>query len=226
MLALLYDIHGNLPALEAVLDDARAQGASRYALGGDYCAFGPWPVQTLERVEGLGAEVVLRGNHERWLGDRDAIPDNADVRAAVDWEARHLGSARAARLEGLATGAELDGMLLCHASPGADVGGFAPGGDEEDAALLHGVTARRVVCGHTHVQFSRLAATGTEIVNPGSVGLPFDGDQRAAYALVDADGAVELRRVAYDVGATRVALQAIGEPWTALIDGWLEHARP
>jgi diadenosine tetraphosphatase ApaH/serine/threonine PP2A family protein phosphatase len=76
------------------------------------------------------------------------------------------------------------------------------------------------------VQFSRLAAAGTEIVNPGSVGLPFDGDPRAAYALVDADGAVELRRVAYDVGATRVALQAIGEPWTALIDGWLEHARP
>jgi hypothetical protein len=74
MLALLYDVHGNLPALEAVLDDAAAQGADRFLLGGDYALFGAWPVQTVERLRALDAEWI-RGNGERWCGAPADAPD-------------------------------------------------------------------------------------------------------------------------------------------------------
>ena len=68
MLALLYDIHGNLPALEAVLEDAEGAGADRFILGGDYAAFGAWPAETVERLRGLDAR-WLRGNVDRWTVD-------------------------------------------------------------------------------------------------------------------------------------------------------------
>ena len=72
---------------------------------------------------------------------------------------------------------------------------------------LEGVGERRIVFGHTHVQFRRTRSDGVELINPGSVGLPFDGDVRAAYALVDRDGAVELRRVGYDNEASAAAMR-------------------
>ena len=75
---------------------------------------------------------------------------------------------------------------------------WSPEPAPNEAELLAGVTAKRVVFGHTHLQFARTTAEGLELVNPGSVGLPFDGDTRAGYALLDPEGGVELRRVAYD----------------------------
>jgi diadenosine tetraphosphatase ApaH/serine/threonine PP2A family protein phosphatase len=108
--------------------------------------------------------------------------------------------------------------------------GLAPGGgeDAEEAGLLSGAAAGgvgRVVVGHTHLQFIRATGAGVELVNPGSVGLPWDGDPRAAYALVAADGTVELRRVAYDRERTLAALGALGEPWAAQVAAWVEQAR-
>ena len=75
MLAVLYDIHGNLPALEAVLTDAQARGADRYLLGGDYASLGAWPVETLERLRKLPTVARLRGNWERWQANPEDMPE-------------------------------------------------------------------------------------------------------------------------------------------------------
>ena len=196
MLAALYDIHGNLPALEAVLADAEAEGADRFLLGGDYASLGAWPVETLERLRKLPTVARLRGNWERWQANPDDMPEVAFIRAAGKWVREQLG-ATVGELAGLPETTTVDGTFYCHASPHSDMRSFwpQPAGDEEE--LLRGVSERRLVFGHTHLQFRRTAASGVELVNPGSVGLPFDGDRRAAYALIDGDG-VELRRVEYD----------------------------
>ncbi|MEA2428326.1 MAG: hypothetical protein QOF37_1954, partial [Thermoleophilaceae bacterium] len=91
MLAILYDIHGNLPALEAVLSDARAAGADRFVLGGDYALFGPWPRETVEVLRELDAE-WLRGNGERWTARPSDAPDDDVVQGAVAACAEMLGA--------------------------------------------------------------------------------------------------------------------------------------
>jgi diadenosine tetraphosphatase ApaH/serine/threonine PP2A family protein phosphatase len=213
VLALLYDVHGNLPALEAVLADARAEGAERFLLGGDYALFGAWPEATLERLEGLGGEWI-RGNAERWSADPDDAPEV--VRPAIAALREALGEARVARLAALPEAVVRDGVRYCHASPISDVRGFAAAPDPEDAELMGDAAERRVVIGHTHLQFVRPGPGAVEIVNPGSVGMPLDGDHRAAYALVAPDGALRMRRVAYDhaasAAAVRERLGAAGEP--------------
>ena len=92
----------------------------------------------------------------------------------------------------------LAGTLFCHASPVSDVRSFMPEPGEDEAELLAGVVERRVVFGHTHLAFARAGQSGISLFNPGSVGMPFDGDTRAAYALLDEDGRLEHRRVGYD----------------------------
>ena len=91
-----------------------------------------------------------------------------------------------AELFGLPESTTIDGTLYCHASPGSDMETFFPEPGERDAELLLGVEARRVVCGHIHISFDRDGPGGIEIVNPGSVGMPWDGDHRAAYAVIEA----------------------------------------
>lgn len=206
MLALLYDVHGNLAALDAVLDDARRAGADDWLIGGDVSAFGPWPVETLARLRSLEGARWLRGNHERWMvetGDVPAIPLAVDgVAAARD----ALGPDAVAELYGLPLWLPLPGGEAWHGSPRSDVLSFLPDPAPEDADLLDGRTPELLVVGHTHVPVHRdvVRPDGgtTVVVNPGSVGLPFDGDPRAAYGLLHDDGRVELRRVAYDTDAT------------------------
>src|SRR2546423_118619 len=76
-IAGLYDIHGNLTALETVLAEAETAGATSYLLGGDYASFGPWPRETAEMLEGLPAIVRIRGNVERWLREDPEVPESA-----------------------------------------------------------------------------------------------------------------------------------------------------
>jgi predicted phosphodiesterase len=226
MLACLYDIHGNLPALDAVLADADAQGASRYVLGGDYALFGAWPRETVERLRGLQNALWIRGNGERWTADVDAAPDNPVVRGAIAAARAALGADLVVAMCELVQLAEDRHALICHGSPPSDVRSFLPEPGDDEAELLANVRHARVVFGHTHLPFRRPAVVGgIELVNPGSVGMPFDGDQRAAYALVYRDGTVEHRRVEYDVSATVARLREIGEPWTDTVVRRLERAR-
>ncbi len=199
MRALLYDIHGNLPALRAVLADAREAGAESFVLGGDYVVFGGYPAETVERLGRLEA-VWIRGNTDRWAaGDETDAPDGALVRGSIT-HCRVALAGRAPELGGLPAKAQLDGVLFCHGSPQSDMESFFPAPGPDDQRLLEGTAEKTVVFGHTHLQFQR-ESEGTLLVNPGSVGMPFDGDRRAAYALWQESGEFELRRVEYDVEA-------------------------
>jgi putative phosphoesterase len=214
MLALLYDVHGNLPALEAVLADADDAGAERFVLGGDYAEFGAWPAETVERLRELDA-TWIRGNVERWAADPDADDVPEQMRPAVIRGRELLGEDVVTELAALPEQVVAEGVRYCHASPVSDTRGFSSVADESDAELLADVDERRVVFGHTHVQFSRTTGDGVELVNPGSVGIPLDGDHRSAYALVTDDRAIEMRRVDYDyqasADAVRELLGAAGE---------------
>jgi diadenosine tetraphosphatase ApaH/serine/threonine PP2A family protein phosphatase len=207
-LALIYDVHGNLPALHAVLGDAGRQGADRHLLGGDYALFGPWPLETLEVLDGLAGAIWLRGNGERWGAHPDQARPDDTVQGAIAAVRVALGEATVARLAALPEQAVIGGTRVCHASPISDVRSFGPEPGEEDEELTGGTLERRLLFGHTHLPFRRAGPRGIELCNPGSVGMPFDGDPRAAYALVHPDGSIEHRRVEYDHSATAAAVRA------------------
>lgn len=227
--AVLYDIHGNLPALEAVLDDAREAGAERFVLGGDYALFGPYPAETVEALRALSDAEWIRGNVDRWTANPQDAPDDellqgaiVDCRGAMDLQVvKELGA--------LPEQLVLGETRFCHASPISDLRSFMPEqGDADEDELLGGASERRIVFGHTHLQFQRARPDGVELVNPGSVGQPMDGDTRAAYALFAEDGAVQLRRVVYDNAASAEATSARFDerPWAARTVRRLQTAQP
>jgi|SRR5947209_8578167 len=216
--AVLYDVHGNLAALDAVLADAEAEGFDRLALGGDMALFGPEPAGCIDRLREYDARLVaIKGNTDRYLVDR--VDDFV-------WWADRVGEERLRWLDGLAGRQRLaeDDALLVHATPRSDEEVLTPDADDQTVdEILAGVPERLILCGHIHIQYRRTRGT-REIVNPGSVGLPFDGDQRAAWAMLE-DGALALRRTEYDVEAVVAAVEASDAPLSERITGRLRRAR-
>jgi diadenosine tetraphosphatase ApaH/serine/threonine PP2A family protein phosphatase len=211
-----------------VLDDARREGADEWLFGGDYALFGAWPAETVARLHELRPARWIRGNGERWTASPGETPDEA-VRAAAEACAEALGTATVAELAALPFSARDGDTLYVHASPVSDVESLGPDPADGDDARLGGVEGlARLVVGHTHLPFRRPGPGGVEVVNPGSVGMPFDGDPRAAYALIGADGDVEHRRVAYDHAASAAALRDRygAEGWAATPARRLDGARP
>lgn len=227
MLALIYDVHGNLPALDAVLADARRQGASGYLVGGDVALFGPWPQETVARLRELAPATWIRGNGERWTADPGSAPE--PVRGATAAAREALGEALVEELAALPESATVAAATRAwHGSPVSDVRSFAPEPADDEGELLAGVTERRLIFGHTHVPFRRTSPLAEiELVNPGSVGMPFDGDHRAAYALLTDEGSIAHRRVGYDHAPVPDVLRArYGDaPWTAAPAYRFAHAR-
>jgi putative phosphoesterase len=196
--AVLSDIHGVLPALEAVLAEPDVLSAEKIVLLGDMLA-GPMPVETLDRLRGLGDRAIwVRGNADRELAEsaRGAgtfVPD-----PIFPWAAEQLRPADLPVLDALPLAVTVDGVLFCHATPRDDTEiVLVDSPPERWAEVLAGVSAPTVVCGHTHMPFVRLADRRL-IVNPGSVGMPY-GTRGAHWALLD--GGVELRRTEYDAEA-------------------------
>jgi diadenosine tetraphosphatase ApaH/serine/threonine PP2A family protein phosphatase len=225
MLALLFDIHGNLPALEAVLDDVRDRDVGGYVLGGDFAVFGGWPAETVARLRELQDATWIRGNVDRWAAE--GPPEDEPAASGVAACRARLDDATVSELGALPESADLGhGTRAWHASPVSDLRSFWPEPADDEAELLDGVRDRRLVFGHFHVAFERTAASGVELVGPGSVGIPLDGDHRAAYALLHPDGRIERRRVAYDhdASAARVRAVADGAPWGEAIAGRIERA--
>lgn len=206
MLAVLYDIHGNLSALEAVLAEAQEAGADRYLLGGDYGTPSPWPRETLDRLRALPNATWIRGNGERWLLDPPA--DIPEVAEAYELVRGTISDEEIRWLYGLPVQVELDGVLYVHGSPFSDVDSFAAEPQKSEERMLAGVHDRTIVFGHSHLQFRRPGPNGTDLVNPGSVGMPLDGDVRAAWALWD--GEFEFRRSEYDVERAAAAYRSLG----------------
>ena len=206
VLGVLYDIHGNLPALERVLDEARSLDIDRWLLGGDYGTPSPWPEETIARLKELPNATWIRGNGERWL--REPPADRPEVMEVYDAFARAYDEELVDWLYGLPTQAELDGILYVHGSPISDVDSFHPTREDDDERLLGGVRDRIVVFGHSHQQFRRPGPDGTHLLNPGSVGMPLDGDVRAAWATWGGD--FEFRRTEYDVAKAAAGYRSMG----------------
>src|SRR5262249_16325871 len=155
--AVLYDIHGNLVALEAVLGEAEELGATSYLLGGDYATFGPWPRETVERLVGVPAVARIRGNVARWLRAEPEVPQSARqlVTTALDVARELLGPDLVDRLYGLPERAEVEGIAVCHGSPLSDIESFAPDPQPEDERLLAGEAGRALLFRHCHQQLAR-----------------------------------------------------------------------
>lgn len=192
--AALCDVHGNLPALEAVLAEVAALEVDRIVCGGDVVA-GPFPRECLERLLALDA-VFVRGNGDREPGD---------------WVAERLDPLTLEFLRELPVAVAVGGVLYCHGSPRSDEEILTRVSPEERVrAALGGVEERVVVGGHTHVQYDRVVDE-IRLVNAGSVGRPYEGRPGAFWALLDGEE-VGLRRTAYAVDAAAVAVRASGYP--------------
>jgi predicted phosphodiesterase len=204
--AALNDIHGNLPALEAVLAELEREAVDLVVCGGDVMG-GPFPAEVFDLLTGRSNARFLHGNADR------LVVEGVDEHGQ-DWngERRRLGDARLAAIASwpLTVELEIDGLgrtLFCHAIPSADEPIFTritP--DDHVIALIGDIEADLVVCGHTHVQFDRRLSNGLRVVNAGSVGMPYEGRRGAFWALLGPE--VDLRRTEYDVEA---AIATIGE---------------
>ena len=206
MLGVLYDIHGNLPALGRVLADAEQLEIDSWLLGGDYGTPSPWPDETIARLRELPAATWIRGNGERWL--REPPHDRPEVMATYDLFRGSFDEDLVEWLYSLPPQTELDGILYVHGSPLSDVDSFPPQPSDDDERMLAGVRGRTVVFGHSHQQFRRPGPSGTDLVNPGSVGMPLDSDVRAAWATWDGD--FEFRRTEYDVARAAAGYRSMG----------------
>src|SRR3954471_9469106 len=210
----LYDIHGNLAALDAVLADPRAAGADVVLVGGDAVP-GPFAGAPLDRLEALSVPVRwIRGNGEREVAAAVGAPapapdDLAAYTSAVT--AAELGDDRARALGELPLTLQIDGVLYCHASPRRDdemLTRLSP--PERWAEVLADAPPGLVVAGHTHQQDDRIVGE-VRFLNAGSVGLPYEGDGAARWLWVE-DGAPELRRTSYDAAAAGERMLAAGWP--------------
>jgi putative phosphoesterase len=215
--AALYDVHGNLPALEAVLADPAFARADVVVVGGDVAA-GPLPAEVLDRLAGLELPVRwVRGNADREVvaffdrGDTDpsAYPADDPAGRSDSFTAGRITRAHRDLLAGFEDVVRVDGALFCHGSPRRDdeiITAITPA--ERLEPMLEGVDEELVVCGHTHHQFE-LRAGGRRVVNAGSVGMPYQGEAGAFWLLVDG-GEPELRRTELDVEAMAATLRASG----------------
>ena len=209
--AAIYDIHGNLPALEAVLQEIRQAEVDQIVVGGDVLP-GPMPCETLARLENLDIPVqFIQGNGEAAVlaqmagKDTDAVPEQA--REAVRWVAQQLDSEHERFLDSWPKTLRVDvpglgEVLFCHATPRNNTEIFTRFTPEDRLLpIFEGLNVPVVICGHTHMQFDRTIG-GTRVVNAGSVGMPF-GESGAYWLLLGPN--IELRRTAYNL--TKAAAQ-------------------
>jgi predicted phosphodiesterase len=215
--AVLNDIHGNRPALEATLAEVDALGCDLIVVGGD-AALGPLPRETLDLLMARGEQVKwVRGNCDR---DMITTPEykialSERVTLRVRWAAERLTLAQRQLLAALPLTLELeiDGLgpvLFCHGTPRSEdeiVTQLTP--ERRLQGILAGIGPRVVVGGHTHVQYDR-KVLGRRLINAGSVGMPFEGRTGAFWALLGPD--VELRRTDYDVEQAAREILASGYP--------------
>ena len=202
--AALYDIHGNFPALEAVLAEVEREGVDAIVVGGDIAAGPPQPREVVERVRSLPNAHVIRGNADRLFADEYTGDDG------LDWLLDQLEGDQADWLAGLPFSAVLDDTLYVHAAPDDDrtiVTELTT--DEKLASLLSDVEQSRVVAGHTHMQLERLVGDKV-FVNAGSVGWPYEGRPGAYWAILD-DG-VELRHTEDDLERAAELVRRSGHP--------------
>jgi putative phosphoesterase len=207
--AAISDIHGNLPALEAVLADVEREGIETIVVPGDTIS-GPWAAEVFDLVKEAGG-LVVRGN-----ADREVIERSDRHGPLARWSADRMGDERLAFAASWPLTLELEvaglgTVLVCHSTPDSEDPIYTSATpDDEVRALFGDVDAQVVLCGHTHMQYDRLLGSGLRIVNPGSIGMPYEGTRGAFWATLGPS--VELRRTDYDVEAAAAAIEVIGAP--------------
>lgn len=228
--ALISDLHANRQALEAVLENARQQGAGHFAFLGDYVGYGSDPGWVVDRVRELREDgaIVVAGNHDLAVANGPRPTMNDDARAAIEWTRSHLDASQLRFLATLPMSDEEDDCLYVHANA-FDPSGFAyVQGRLEAMRSLHATECRYTFCGHMHEpMLYHLSGTGKAgdfkpqpgmpipllpnrqwLVIPGACGQPRDGNPAAAYALFDHDSEeLTFQRVPYDVDAAAAALR-------------------
>ncbi len=211
--AALYDIHGNLPALEAVLREVRTVGVDRIVIGGDVLP-GPMPRESLAQLLELDIPTdFIQGNGEREvIAPTGAVPEA--YRESMRWNAEQLGPSQRRQLASwpLTLRLPIDGLgdvLFCHATPRNDVEIFTRVTPDEPLMPIFGSLGVAVaVCGHTHMQFDRRIGE-VRVVNAGSVGMPF-GEAGAHWLLLGGD--IELRRTVYDLEQAAARIRGTSYP--------------
>ncbi|MBO0745056.1 MAG: metallophosphoesterase family protein [Candidatus Dormibacteraeota bacterium] len=224
-LAIVSDIHGNLAALEAVVADLDQVRPDRVVHGGDLVLNGPRPAECLAMVRERGWEGV-QGNTDQVLWDRASHAVPPGIGPIADWTTERLGAGDLAWLRSQPLEwRDGEAVALVHAVPG-DVWGVVPADatDQQLQSTYGSLGARLAVYCHIHVPFVRRAGEGLTVANTGSVGLPFDGDPRAAYLLVE-DGTATTRRVPYDLERAVHDLHASGHPAAARVEQNYRRAR-
>jgi predicted phosphodiesterase len=217
-LAALCDIHGNLPALEAVLAEVRTLGVDRLLVGGDVLP-GPMPRETLALLRGLDIPCdFIRGNGDREVVTRRRGLESTGVpeafRGMIQWVADQLDDEDEAWLASwpLTSTIHVPGLgdvFFCHATPRNDTDIFTRSTPEAGLLpLFESVPSTLVVCGHTHMQFDRTIGM-RRVVNAGSVGMPF-GAPGADWVLLGPD--VELRQTSYDLAAAAARVRRTQYP--------------
>jgi putative phosphoesterase len=216
-IAAIYDVHGNLPALEAVIEEARREKIDQIVIGGDVLP-GPMPRETLAFLRGLDVPVrFLRGNGEAAVlaeraGADPGIPEQA--REAVRWVAEQLDPGHERSLAGWPPTLRLEisgigEVLFCHATPRSDTELFTRLTPEDRLLpIFEGLGVPLVVCGHTHMPFDRKIG-GVQVVNAGSVGMPF-GKPGADWLLLGPE--IELRHTEYDLNGAAERIGNTGYP--------------
>lgn len=217
-LAAIYDIHGNLPALEAVLEDISKQGADMIVVGGDVVA-GPMPRQTLNLLlEQTTPVQFIRGNADREIVEQMSGKHDSELPEAVGevvrWVAQQLEPEHARLMAAwpetlsLRIGG-LGAVLFCHATPRNDTEIFTRITPKERLLpVFRDVQESLVVCGHTHMQFDRRVG-GLRVVNAGSVGMPYG--EGGAYWLMLGPG-LEFKRTSFDQAKAAERMRVTGYP--------------
>jgi putative phosphoesterase len=244
-IAVFADVHGNMPALEAVLADIAEQRVDEVLVGGDLVGRGPEGSKVVERIAALGWPCV-RGNHEDYMLDfrYRRVPEEwwrLPEWSAARWMAAELGEEHAAFIDSLPlslTSAAEPDLRVVHGSPKSTREGLGTWSSESGLrSHLDALDEDLLVCAHTHRPMVREVAGGL-VVNVGAVGLPFNRDRRAQYAIFERNGQgtgvdgwqVTLRQVDYDVAEIldiydRSGFLAAGGVTTELLRLELEHAR-
>jgi predicted phosphodiesterase len=227
--AAIYDIHGNLPALNAVLDDVHRADVDHVVVGGDVLP-GPMPRETLERLLQLDVPIeFIHGNGElavlahlaaresgivKYWGTTTGQPLPEPVQEMLRWTGRQLSPEDESRIASWPKTSRLEirdlgEVLFCHGTPRSEVEVFTRLTPEQPLVpVFEGLGTSLVVCGHTHMQFDRMIGT-VRVVNAGSVGMPF-GTLGADWLLLGPD--VQLRHTDYDLAAAAEQIRATSYP--------------
>ena len=210
-IALLSDVHANLPALEAVLADLPP--VETVVCAGDVVGYNPWPSECVERVRSV-ASATVRGNHDRMVDTPERYAHNEMAHAGLECAAAALSEEQREWLSDRPERAEIAGgrYLMVHSHPDPKRRGSYVYPEEFGDLRRYLDDYDGLVLGHTHIQHEA-TVDGRTVVNPGSVGQPRDDDPRAAYAVLDtAAGEVTLRRTGYDIDRVRERIASEGLP--------------